>query len=153
MEAVKNTVRWEIVDLDDRIENIEKFAEKLEEIKEIEKVLLKSDLKDITTISIIYDWVEELCVNRSDIESFKYDTKHYFLLISALIYSPRIFARKSLERGKRNAIANVLRISPPHVSNSLKNVCYWYRIYGDFKKSFKYLYNEILNRIEINGLR
>lgn len=153
MEAVKNTVRWEIVGLDDRIGNIEKFAEKLEEIKEIEKVLLKPDLKDVSTICLIYDWVEELCANRSDIESFKYDTRHYFLLISALVYSPRIFAKKTLERGKRNIIASVLRISPCHVSNSLKSVCYWYRIYGDFRKSFKYLYNEILNRIEINGLR
>lgn len=148
MEAVKNTVS-----LQSRIEDIINYQRQYEKLKEIEKVVLKSDLRDIDTIYTVYDWVEELCTNRSEIESFKYDTKHYFLIIAALLYSPRIFAGQFLERGKRDVLAEVLRLSPSHISNSLKSVCSWHKFYKDFQVSLDYLYNEILNRIEINGLR
>lgn len=148
METVKN-----IVSLQGRIEDIINYQKQYEQLKEIEKIVLKSDLRDIDTIYTVYDWVEELCTNRSEIESFKYDTKHYFLIIAALLYSPRIFAGQFLERGKRDVLAEVLRLSPSHISNSLKSVCSWYKFYKDFQVSLDYLYNEILNRIEINGLR
>lgn len=148
MEAVKN-----VISLRTRIEDIINYQKQVEEIKEIERVLLKADLGDIDTIYTIYDWVEELCTNRDEIESFKYDTKHYFLIIAALLYSPRIFAGQFLERGKRDMLAEVLDLSPSHISNSLKSVCSWYKFYKDFQVSLDYLYNEILNRIEINGLR
>ena len=148
MEAVKNTVS-----LQGRIEDIINYQKQYEKLKEIEKVVLRSDLRDIDTIYTVYDWVEELCSNRSEIESFKYGTKHYFLIIAALLYSPRIFAGQFLERGKRDVLAEVLRLSPSHISNSLKSVCSWYKFYKDFQVSLDYLYNEILNRIEINGLR
>lgn len=148
MEAVKNTVS-----LQGRIEDIINYQKQYEKLKEIEKVVLKSDLRDIDTIYTVYDWVEELCSNRPEIEPFKYGTKHYFLIIAALLYSPRIFAGQFLERGKRDVLAEVLRLSPSYISNSLKSVCSWYKFYKDFQVSLDYLYNEILNRIEINGLR
>lgn len=148
MEAVKNTAS-----LQGRIEDIINYQKQYEKLKEIEKVVLKSDLRDIDTIYTVYDWVEELCSNRPEIESFKYGTKHYFLIIAALLYSPRIFAGQFLERGKRDILAEVLRLSPSHVSNSLKSVCSWYKFYKDFQVSLDYLYNEIKYRIEINGLR
>lgn len=148
MEAVKNTVS-----LQGRIEDIINYQKQYEKLKEIEKVVLKSDLRDIDTIYTVYGWVEELCSNRPEIESFKYGTKHYFLIIAALLYSPRIFAGQFLERGKRDILAEVLRLSPSHISNSLKSVCSWYKFYKDFQVSLDYLYNEIKYRIEINGLR
>ena len=136
-----------------RINDLENYQNQLEKLREIEKVVLKSELKDIDTIYKVYDWVTQLCNEREEINNFRYDTKHYFLIIAALLYSPRIFAGQFLERGKRDVIADVLNLSPSHISNSLKSVCSWYKFYKDFQASLDYLYNEILNRIEINGLR
>ncbi|SHG32878.1 hypothetical protein [Dysgonomonas macrotermitis] len=136
-----------------RIDDIEEYQKQLDKLREIEKVVLKSELKDISTIYTIYDWTFELCKNRDDINTLQYNEKHYFLIVAALLYSPRIFAGQFLERGKRDSIAEVLQISPSHVSNSLRSVCSWYRFYRDFQVSLDYLYSEILFRIELNGLR
>ena len=139
--------------LQKRITDLENYQIQLDKLREVEKIVLKSDLKDIDTIYKVYDWVTQLCNEREEINNFRYDTKHYFLIIAALLYSPRIFAGQFLERGKRDVIAEVLNLSPSHISNSLRSVCSWYKFYKDFQSSLDYLYNEILNRIEINGLR
>ena len=136
-----------------RINDLENYQNQLEKLREIEKVVLKSELKDIDTIYKVYDWVTQLCNEREEINNFRYDTKHYFLIIAALLYSPRIFAGQFLERGKRDIIAEVLGLSPSHISNSLKSVCSWYKFYRDFQSSLDYLYAEILFRIELDGLK
>lgn len=139
--------------LQKRITDLENYQIQLDKLREVEKIVLKSELKDIDTIYKVYDWVTQLCNEREEINNFRYDTKHYFLIIAALLYSPRIFAGQFLERGKRDVIADVLNLSPSHISNSLRSVCSWYKFYRDFQSSLDYLYSEILNRIEINGLR
>ena len=136
-----------------RISDIENYQIQLEKLREIEKVVLKSELKDMNTIYVIYDWITELCKNRKEINTINYSEKHYFLIVAALLYSPRIFAGQFLERGKRDIIAEVLGLSPSHISNSLKSVCSWYKFYRDFQSSLDYLYAEILFRIELNGLK
>ena len=136
-----------------RISDLENYQIQLEKLREIEKVVLKSELKDMDTIYTVYDWIVELCQKRDEIDNFKYSEKHYFLIVAALLYSPRIFAGQFLERGKRDIIAEVLGLSPSHISNSLKSVCSWYKFYRDFQSSLDYLYAEILFRIELNGLK
>ena len=136
-----------------RINDLENYQIQLEKLREIEKVVLKSELKDMDTIYTVYDWIVELCEKRDEIDNFKYSEKHYFLIIAALLYSPRIFAGQFLERGKRDIIAEVLGLSPSHISNSLKSVCSWYKFYRDFQSSLDYLYAEILFRIELNELK
>lgn len=136
-----------------RIDDIEEYQKQLDKLREIEKVVLKSELNDISTIYTVFDWVSELCKSREAINTLQYSQKHYFLIVAALLYSPRIFAGQFLERGKRDSIAEALQISPSHVSNSLRTVCSWYRFYRDFQVSLDYLYSEILFRIELNGLR
>jgi len=136
-----------------RIKDLENYQIKQDELRELEKVVLKSELKDMDTIYTVYGWIVELCDSRNDIDNFKYSEKHYFLIIAALLYSPRIFAGQFLERGKRDVIAEVLGLSPSHISNSLKSVCSWYKFYRDFQSSLDYLYAEILFRIELNGLK
>ena len=139
--------------LQKRITDLENYQIQLDKLREVEKIVLKSDLKDIDTIYKVYDWVTQLCNEREEINNFRYDTKHYFLIIAALLYSPRIFAGQFLERGKRDIIAEVLGLSPSHISNTLKSVCSWYKFYRDFQYSLDYLYAEILFRIELNELK
>lgn len=136
-----------------RINDIEAYQTQLGKLREIEKVVLKSELKDMQTIYTVYQWIVELCEKRDEINNFKYSDKHYFLIIAALLYSPRIFAGQFLERGKRDIIAEVLGLSPSHISNSLKSVCSWYKFYQDFQSSLDYLYAEILFRIHLNNLK
>ena len=139
--------------LQKRITDLENYQIQLDKLREVEKIVLKSDLKDIDTIYKVYDWVTQLCNEREEINNSRYDTKHYFLIIAALLYSPRIFAGQFLERGKRDIIAEVLGLSPSHISNSLKSVCSWYKFYRDFQSSLDYLYAEIIFRIEMNRLK
>lgn len=136
-----------------RINDLESYQIQLDKLREIEKVVLKSELNDMDSIYKIHDWILELCNSRDEINNFRYTEKHYFLIIAALLYSPRIFAGQFLERGKRDIIAEVLGLSPSHISNSLKSVCSWYKFYKDFQSSLDYLYAEILFRIELNGLK
>lgn len=136
-----------------RINDLESYQIQLDKLREIEKVVLKSELNDMDSIYKIHDWIVELCNSRDEIDNFRYTEKHYFLIIAALLYSPRIFAGQFLERGKRDIIAEVLGLSPSHISNSLKSVCSWYKFYKDFQSSLDYLYAEILFRIELNGLK
>ena len=147
METIKN----EGV-LHKRISDVENYQLQLEKLREIEKVVLKSELKDTDTIYTVYDWIVELCQKRDEIDNLRYSEKQYFLIIAALLYSPRIFAGQFLERGKRDIIAEVLGLSPSHISNSLKSVCSWYKFYRDFQSSLDYLYSEILDRIDLYGL-
>lgn len=139
--------------LQKRITDLENYQIQLDKLREVEKIVLKSDLKDIDTIYKVYDWVTQLCNEREEINNFRYDTKHYFLIIAALLYSPRIFAGQFLERGKRDVIADVLNLSPSHISNSLRSVYSWYKFYKDFQSSLDYLYSEILHRIDLYGLK
>ena len=88
-----------------RINDLENYQILLEKLREIEKVVLKSELKDMDTIYTVYEWIIELCEKRDEIDTFRYCTKHYFLIVAALLYSPRIFAGQFLERGKRDALA------------------------------------------------
>ena len=136
--------------LQKRITDLENYQIQLDKLRELEKIVLKSDLKDIDTIYKVYDWVTQLCNEREEINNFRYDTKHYFLIIAALLYSPRIFAGQFLERGKRDIIAEVLGLSPSHISNSLRSVCSWYKLYKDFQSSLDYLYSEILHRNDLS---
>ncbi|WP_165021535.1 hypothetical protein [Dysgonomonas sp. ZJ279] len=136
-----------------RIEDIEDYQKQSEKLQKIEIVVLKPELEDLQTISTIYDWVKELCHKKDEINNSRYAEKYYFLMVAALLYSPRIFAGYFFERGKRDAIAEVLQLSPSHISNSLKSVCSWYKFYRDFQVSLDYLYSEILLRIELNGLK
>lgn len=136
-----------------RINDLESYQIQLDKLREIEKVVLKSELNDMDSIYKIHVWIVELCNSRDEINNFRYTEKHYFLIIAALLYSPRIFAGQFLERGKRDIIAEVLGLSPSHISNSLKSVCSWYKFYKDFQSSLDYLYAEILFRIELNGLK
>lgn len=136
-----------------RINDLESYQIQLDKLREIEKVVLKSELNDMDSIYKIHDWIVELCNSRDEINNFRYTEKHYFLIIAALLYSPRIFAGQFLERGKRDIIAEVLGLSPSHISNSLKSVCSWYKFYKDFQSSLDYLYAEILFRIELNELK
>lgn len=136
-----------------RINDLENYQIQLDKLREIEKVVLKSELNDMDSIYKVHDWIVELCNSRDEINNFRYNEKHYFLIIAALLYSPRIFAGQFLERGKRDVIAEVLGLSPSHISNSLKSVCSWYKFYRDFQSSLDYLYAEILFRIELNGLK
>lgn len=136
-----------------RINDLENYQIQLDKLREIEKVVLKSELNDMDSIYKVHDWIVELCNSRDEINNFRYNEKHYFLIIAALLYSPRIFAGQFLERGKRDVIAEVLGLSPSHISNSLKSVCSWYKFYRDFQSSLDYLYAEILFRIELNELK
>lgn len=136
-----------------RINDLESYQIQLDKLREIEKVVLKSELNDMDGIYKVHDWIVELCNSRDEINNFRYTEKHYFLIIAALLYSPRIFAGQFLERGKRDIIAEVLGLSPSHISNSLKSVCSWYKFYKDFQSSLDYLYAEILFRIELNGFK
>lgn len=136
-----------------RINDLENYQIQQEKLREIEKVVLRSELKDMETIYTVYDWIVELCEKRDEVNNLRYSEKHYFLIIAALLYSPRIFAGQFLERGKRDIIAEVLGLSPSHISNSLKSVCSWYKFYRDFQSSLDYLYAEILFRIELNELK
>ena len=136
-----------------RINDLESYQIQLDKLREIEKVVLKSELNDMDGIYKVHDWIVELCNSRDEINNFRYTEKHYFLIIAALLYSPRIFAGQFLERGKRDIIAEVLGLSPSHISNSLKSVCSWYKFYKDFQSSLDYLYAEILFRIGLNGLK
>ena len=139
--------------LQKRITDLENYQIQLDKLREVEKIVLKSELKDIDTIYKVHDWVIDLCNNRDEINNFRYSEKHYFLIIAALLYSPRIFAGQFLERGKRDVIADVLNLSPSHISNSLRSVCSWYKYYRDFQSSLDYLYSEILSRIDLYNLR
>lgn len=136
-----------------RINDLESYQIQLDKLRETEKVVLKSELNDMDGIYKVHDWIVELCNSRDEINNFRYTEKHYFLIIAALLYSPRIFAGQFLERGKRDIIAEVLGLSPSHISNSLKSVCSWYKFYKDFQSSLDYLYAEILFRIGLNGLK
>ena len=70
--------------LQKRITDLENYQIQLDKLREVEKIVLKSDLKDIDTIYKVYDWVTQLCNEREEINNFRYDTKHYFLIIAAL---------------------------------------------------------------------
>lgn len=135
-----------------RIQSIADYQVQYDKLKEIGKIVLKPELKDTSKISTVHKWVIELC-KESEVDSIRYNERHYFLIVSALLFSPRIFAGKTLLRGVRTAIAKEVNTSNCHISNSIKNVYNWLGIYADFRNSLDYIYEQIQNRIREEGMR
>lgn len=139
--------------LKEKAKNFKHTADEVKKWQEIKKNLFTPKLTDTTLIPEIFEWVCQICEYDDRIDTFKYDPKHYFLLSIMFLYSPRTMVEENMNEGIRDIVAEVLGISSPHVSNSCATVREWFFIYRDLEENLTYLYNEILNRIEINGLR
>lgn len=131
----------------EQIINIEKLQKKKDELKQIESVLHKPILTDKTLIPLVEELVNEIC-EHEEVDTVRYSPKHYFLIIIALLYSPRVFGGEFMHRGYRDEIAESLGLSSSHISNSIRTVCAWSRYYEGFQKSLDYLYNEVLKQLE-----
>jgi len=136
MEAVKNKVQ-EIKYVDEQYKSL-----KIERDK-----LLEPALKDVGHINQIAEWIYELC-DKEEINTNRYDAKHYILFLIPFLYSPRVLIQESMAEGIRTPLSQILNVSECHISNSYRNVYSWWVVYSDFRSSIDYLYYEILNRIE-----
>lgn len=150
METVKNI--QDTFNVDYFLDGICKYRDIAKLLADIERNALAPKLKDQKHIPQIYEWVKELS-NSESVDTLNYDPKHYFLVIVAMIYSPRIFAGFFLYRGKRLIVAETLGLSPSHISNSLRMVCEWLKYYRGFRSAINYLYSEILFRIKLNQMK
>lgn len=139
--------------LKDKAKNFKQTTEEVKKWQEIRQNLFKPEITDTSVIPMIYEWVKEICTQNESINTFKYDTKHYFLVCIIFLYSPRVMVEENMNEGIRDVVAEVLKISPFHVSNSCATVRDWFFIYRDFEESLTYLYSEILNRIDLYGLK
>jgi len=130
-----------------RISDIENYKKTYDALMERKNLVLVPYSYDKKMIPVIYIWIEDICNKDNKIGSGKYSPKDYFILIVALLYSPRVFAGFTIERGIRRIIASTLNLSSTHITNSLKSVCNWYKVYADFRISVEYIYEKIINRI------
>lgn len=136
------------VNLKEQVVSIRKTSDEVKKWQEIKRNLYKPSLQDVSLISDIYQMVENECHVNSNIDTFKYDVKHYFLFCVMMLYSPRVLADENMNEGIRDVVAEVLNISPEHVSNSCAKVRDWFFIYRDFENSLVYLYSEIRSRLD-----
>lgn len=128
------------------IEEIEAHKREFEKLKQREELLLAPMLCDTAHMTPIREWVEALCGDEENVTN-QYLPVHYFLVIVVLLYSPRVLMGDFMYRGSRTAIAKELNLSPSHISNSIRTVCEWYKIYTPFQNSVDYLYNEVVARM------
>lgn len=130
-----------------RISDIENYKKSHDTLIERQRYVLNPIICDESKIPVIYKWIEDICNADDNIDLKSYSTRDYFIFIIVLLYSPRVFAGKVIERGKRDIIAQTLHLSPSHITNSLRNVCSWYKLYKDFQSSTEYIYGIIINRL------
>lgn len=129
-----------------RISDIEEFQREREALKKKQESILSSRISKEEEIRKIYELIKSICKNDNNISSL-YTPKDYFILITLILYSPRVFAGNVLERGKRNAIARTLNLSPTRITHSLRTVRSWYKYYNDFQFSVDYIYGFVIGEL------
>ncbi|MFV0468897.1 MAG: hypothetical protein ACK5MK_08240 [Dysgonomonas sp.] len=97
--------------LKEKVKNFIQTADEVKKWQEIKKSLFTPHLDDTTLIPVVYDWVCEICEENENINTFKYDSKHYFLLCVIFLYSPRTMVEENMNEGIRDVVASVLGIS------------------------------------------
>ena len=134
--------------LKERAQVLKQTADEVKKWQEVKQNLFIPEQSDTTLIPVIFEWVEEICQTNQSIDTFKYDPKHYFLLCVMFLYAPRTMVGENMNDGIRDVVAEVLKISSSHVSNSCATVREWFFIYRDLEQSLTYLYCEIKERLK-----
>lgn len=76
-----------------------------------------------------------------------------FLFIVLFLYAPSFLAGGRMPNGIRAELANVFPdVSPCVISNNIADVSFIYQQYKYFRQDIEYLYNQILERLNIKGL-
>jgi len=125
-----------------KINEILTFKKEYEEVTKKGEYILCPDICNIDKIGCIYNDVITLYKTMGK----KYTERQITIAMIALLYSPRTYIGKSLERGIRDEIARIIGSSTSNISNTLTNVVSWYGIYSDFRETI----NDIYNNIDIN---
>lgn len=114
-----------------------------------------SVLHDISNIPKIYEW---FCCISSELCDFPPEGSNQFrqrfIAIIILLYCPGALFGDKMASGVRAGLSSVLKVKAPTIiSDNVKNVMLYYKVYLDFKYHVDYLYADILARIAIHGLK
>lgn len=132
------------------ITQIKEVKQQKEELSKREAELSKPMLNDISFISELYEWFNEIneqrdCPPRRGCARLK----KQFIFIVLFLYSPRTLSGGEIRRGVRDALAQVLSFkSPTGVSNLCTDIMFLYNNYKDFSSEVEHIYTEISSRLK-----
>jgi len=122
-----------------KINEILSFKKEYEEVTKKGEYILSPDVYNIGKAECIYNDVTEIYKTMGK----KYTERQIAIAILALLYSPRTYIGKSLDRGIRDEIARIIGSSTSNISNTLTNVVSWYGIYSDFRDTINTIYDQL----------
>lgn len=136
------------------ISELKSIRDQKRRLSEREAELSTPLLKDLSLITKVYEWFNEISENRDCSprkESVAQRKKLIFIVLA--IYSPSTLAGGKMNDGIRIKIAELFNgCSPSNISHNLSDVTFQYQNYKDFRRDIDYLYSEILSRLKVEGL-
>lgn len=116
------------------MKNIQELSEIKQRIELLEMNILKPELTDLRRIPSLYSQYHEIASEITDFyEKDSTEYRQVFLYCILMLYCPRAFAEQFLIRGLRRELAILFSLSPSNISNMIKDISFYYKMYTKFR--------------------
>ncbi|WP_353122667.1 hypothetical protein [Dysgonomonas capnocytophagoides] len=131
------------------LKDMEELASLRLGLEKLESKVLKPELTDLNHIPLLFEWYKEVAEEIKDFpKQTETEYKQRFMYCILMLYSPRFFAGQTIERGVRDELAKLFKLSAVHVSNLCRDIAFFYRMYFTFQRDSDIVLGKISERIE-----
>ena len=137
------------------IMELKAIREQKSRLSERERELSSALLHDVSLIPElipeIYSWFKDILAERPCPPNPENVTQRKkFLFIVLFLFAPSVLAGGRIPNGIRAEISHVFPdVSPCVISNNIADVSFIYQQYKDFRQDIEYLYNQIVERLNL----
>ena len=134
-----------------KIIDLKIILEKKSKLAEQERELSKPILNDLSLVSKLYEWFNDLSIENKGKERILNRKKFIFIVL--YLYSPSALVGGKMKVGLRDKLCEVMNINERStLSKSLNNLFYHYQIYKYFRHDINSILSGIMNRLCEEGI-
>lgn len=134
-----------------KIIDLKIIREKKSKLAEQERELSKPILNDLSLVSKLYEWFNDLSIENKGKERILNRKKFIFIVL--YLYSPSALVGGKMKVGLRDKLCEVMNINERStLSKSLNNLFYHYQIYKYFRHDINSILSGIMNRLCEEGI-
>lgn len=133
-----------------KILEIKSIREQKSKLSKREKELTEPVLTDFGMIDTLYEWFQEIVIQKEKFKAGNVSQRKKFIFIIILLYSPGTLAGGRMKHGLRNKLAEVLGINArTTISDNRNDLVFSYRMYKYFRQDVDRIYGEMMERIKL----